>query len=183
MNYIVLDLEATCWKEKDVSQRNEIIEIGALKINPWGQVEDEFSEFVKPVLYPELSDFCRKLTTIDKSDIDVADSFDMVIERFRTWINMQEPYVLCSWGFYDKKQLTKDCMLHGLDTKWLNRHISLKHQYAMLHDLPKPMTMEEALHREGIKLEGQHHRGIDDARNIAKIFMPYRKEWKINSKN
>jgi inhibitor of KinA sporulation pathway (predicted exonuclease) len=31
--------------------------------------------------------------------------------------------------------------------------------------------MKGALEREGISMEGTHHRGIDDARNIAKIFV------------
>ena len=29
--------------------------------------------------------------------------------------------------------------------------------------------MKKALAREGIPLEGNHHRGLDDARNIAKL--------------
>jgi len=33
--------------------------------------------------------------------------------------------------------------------------------------------MGGALKMEGIKLEGTHHRGIDDATNIAKIFRKY----------
>ncbi len=30
---------------------------------------------------------------------------------------------------------------------------------------------------EGLELEGTHHRGIDDAKNIAKIFIRYFEEW------
>ena len=33
--------------------------------------------------------------------------------------------------------------------------------------------MMSALKRDGIKPEGVHHRGIDDAKNIAKIFIKY----------
>ncbi|WP_255512454.1 hypothetical protein [Flagellimonas sp. S3867] len=33
--------------------------------------------------------------------------------------------------------------------------------------------MRRALNREGLNLEGTHHRGIDDARNISKIFKAY----------
>jgi len=103
-NHIILDLEATCWKDRGVKKQNEIIEIGAIKIDGNGKLISEFSEFVKPKLNPELSDFCKELTTIGQSDIDSADTFDCVIERFKKWINLDEPYILCSWGFYDRKQ-------------------------------------------------------------------------------
>jgi inhibitor of KinA sporulation pathway (predicted exonuclease) len=78
-------------------------------------------------------------------------------------------YWLCSWGFYDKKQLTKDCLLHGIDTKWLQNHISIKHQYADIYGID-PCGMPEAMRKLGIPMDGTHHRGVDDAKNIGKIF-------------
>lgn len=176
-NHIILDLEATCWKDRSVTKQNEIIEIGAVKIDGNGKIISEFCEFVKPKLNPELSDFCKELTTIEQSDIDSAETFDIVIERFKKWINLDEPYVLCSWGFYDKKQFVKDCNLHNLDKNWLNNHISLKHQYAKIKKLDRPTGMGGALKRERFELDGTHHRGIDDARNIAKIFLANIDKW------
>ncbi len=37
--------------------------------------------------------------------------------------------------------------------------------------------MGGALKRENITLEGTHHRGIDDAKNIAKIFLKNFNHW------
>jgi 3'-5' exoribonuclease 1 len=37
--------------------------------------------------------------------------------------------------------------------------------------------MKNALELEGLKLDGTHHRGIDDARNIAKVFIKYFDKW------
>lgn len=37
--------------------------------------------------------------------------------------------------------------------------------------------MKNALKNEGLTLEGTHHRDIDDARNIAKIFLKYFGQW------
>ncbi len=75
MNYIILDLEATCWKDRNNGKPNEIIEIGALKIDENGKTISEFSRFVKPKLNPTLSDFCMELTTIPQSEIDSASNF------------------------------------------------------------------------------------------------------------
>ena len=179
MKYIILDLEATCWKEKSKEQKNEIIEIGAVCINDKQEVVSEFNEFVRPIINPALSDFCKELTSISQTDIDKADTFEIVIERFKSWINIHEDYLLCSWGFYDKSQFISDCNIHKLDTIWLNKHISLKHQHADIKILNRPIGMSGALKMEGIQLLGIHHRGIDDARNISKLFLKHFNYWKF----
>lgn len=178
MKYIIVDLEATCWEDKDRSKKNEIIEIGAVCIKN-GKIESEFAEFVKPILNPTLSDFCKSLTTIKQSDVDGAETFEKVIGRFKEWINVEEDFMLCSWGFYDKNQFEMDCNLHKIDASWLKNHISLKHQHADIKKLTRPLGMNGALKLEGLKLEGTHHRGIDDARNISKIFLKHFESWKM----
>lgn len=178
MKYIILDLEATCWENKILQNRNEIIEIGALQINESGETESEFSEFVKPKLNPILSEFCKKLTSIKQEDVDKADLFPEVLKRFQNWIDLEKDYMLCSWGFYDKVQFKNDCELHKLSTNWLSEHISLKHQYAKIKNLSRPIGMSGALKIEKLNLEGTHHRGIDDARNIAKLFTKHMAKWK-----
>ena len=179
MNYIVLDLEATCWRKKpDKSYVNEIIEIGAVKINDNLETVSQFAEFVLPVKHPILSEFCTQLTTIQQADVADADTFPTVVKRFQDWIGVgNEPYMLCSWGYYDRKQLTADCELHGLTTEWLSYHMSIKHQYWKLTGTRRPMGMKSALFYEKLGMTGTHHRGIDDAINIAKIFVKRFGEW------
>lgn len=46
--------------------------------------------------------------------------------------------------------------------------MNLKHEFAVLTD-GRPRTMKEALRFMSLPLEGRHHRGIDDARNIARL--------------
>lgn len=179
MKYIIVDLEATCWENKDQKKINEIIEIGAVCINENKEIESEFNEFIKPVLDPELSKFCTELTSITQKNVDTAETFDKVIERFKKWIKINEEFILCSWGFYDQRQFTADCHLHKTDPTWLKKHVSLKHQYAEIKKLSRPIGMAGALKMEKLYLEGTHHRGIDDARNIAKIFLKNFKDWKV----
>ncbi|GAA0188990.1 exonuclease domain-containing protein [Fulvivirga kasyanovii] len=178
MNYIIFDLESTCWKEKSGRIR-EIIEIGAVKIDSAQNIVSEFDAFVKPIINPRLSDFCQELTSIQQNDIDKARPFPQVISDFQTWIDIEAPYVLCSWGFYDRTQLKADCSLHGVDASWVNAHISLKHQFAEIKKLRRPVGMKAALKHEGFELSGTHHRGIDDARNIAKVFQKNFQGWKF----
>lgn len=194
MNYIVFDLEATCWDKKDPEakhKKNEIIEIGAVMLNEKLQVVSKFESFVKPKVFPILSDFCKDLTKINQEDIDEAQTFPEVIKEFKSWIGFN--YVLCSWGHYDKNQLIKDCVLHGLDYDWADRHISIKHQFMEMDVFKKSKVYENQIKKRGrasagmmtalnilkIDHKGIHHRGIDDAENIANIFTTIFKELQL----
>lgn len=179
MKHIVLDLEATCWQGKAPAP-NEIIEIGAVCVDENAEVIDEFVTFVKPSKSTQLSDFCTELTSITQDMVDNAPYFPQAVASFQEWIaSFEDDYFLCSWGFYDKSQFKKDCKLHDLDIEWLKNHISVKHQYQKIKPTERPIGMKWALELENIPLEGTHHRGIDDARNIAKIFIRHFGKWKF----
>jgi len=115
-----------------------------------------------------LSDFCRELTSIRQEDADSADTFKIAFPRLLEWIG-NSPFMLCSWGAYDLRQFRTDCNRHRLSSlESFDDHINLKKAFADLRDI-KPCGMKGALFMLGIPLEGHHHRGIDDARNIARI--------------
>lgn len=173
MQYIIFDLEATCW-ERDKSKVNEIIEIGAVKLDSDLKIVDIFSSFVKPTINPELSDFCTKLTSIKQEDVNQEEQFEKVIKEFEYWCsNNEQTHYLCSWGFYDKKQILRECEVKNYKGKIINlleNHISIKHQFAEIKKV-KPCGMNEALNMLNLSLEGIHHRAISDAKNITKIFI------------
>jgi len=176
MNYIIFDLEATCDDCTD-NYINEIIEIGAVKIN--NNNVTRFNKFIKPIINPVLTPFCKELTSIKQEYINHAQTFPYVISDFKYWIGRE--YILCSWGFYDKWQLIKDCQRHNLVHDWVTKHISLKHQFADLKNI-KPCGMKKALNILKLPMEGTHHRGIDDANNIYKIFTTLFNEWNFKIK-
>jgi|SRR5579871_1856092 len=169
MRYVIVDLEATCWEKGTSRDRMEIIEIGAVLLaSNVGPVESEFATFVRPVASPQLSDFCTQLTSIRQEDVDPAEDFRTVFPRFVAWIG-DEPFRLCSWGAYDLDQFRTDCARHEIPLPAsFENHINLKKAFSRLKDV-RPMGMKGALAMTGIPLEGTHHRGIDDARNIAQL--------------
>lgn len=179
MNFIVFDLEATCWEHPPPGVVQEIIEIGALKLNPFGDLKASFHTMVKPKVFPKLSVFCRQLTKIPQEEIDRAPVFIKAIEHFQDWIDIyEEEYLLCSWGKADRRLLTDDCGLHRLDNDWLDPYIDLKAQYADIKGLLSPIGLKQALTREGFEFTGDHHRAYDDAENLAKIFVRHIDEWR-----
>jgi inhibitor of KinA sporulation pathway (predicted exonuclease) len=182
---VIFDLEATCQDRKTFKGNfeNEIIEIGAVfyknhldaNKNRVTTKIDEFQTFVYPKLNPQLSDFCTDITSITQEDLKAAPGFFEAVTSFRSAILAAFPEKsdnvwMCSWGFYDQKQLQHDLELHEFPVAWNLNHISLKHQYMAHNLLKKGCGMSNILKRENIPLTGTHHRGIDDARNIGKIY-------------
>ena len=178
MNFIIYDLEASCWRGHPPNGVQEVIEIGALKLNNYGEILGVFSKFIKPDVNTTLSYFCMELTTITQNDVNRADRFPVVIEQFQDWIDIYSAdYVLCSWGKFDKVMLSNDCELHDLDIDWLEPHINLKAQYHNYKSSDKLRGLANSLKKEGMDFEGTHHRAIDDAKNLAKIFIKYMDIW------
>jgi len=169
MRYIIVDLEATCWKQRTQPERMEIIEIGSILLTGRSlEVTDEFSRFVRPINEPILSEFCKELTSIKQSDIDGANYFKTVFAEFIDWIG-DASYRICSWGEYDMKQFRIDCKRHGISfPKRFKKHINLKQEFASIKRI-RSCGMAVALQMLGMPLHGKHHRAIDDVRNIAKI--------------
>lgn len=178
--YIVVDLEATCYERNQAPKgfKSEIIEIGAVKCDEHGNSLEEFQGFVCPARFPELSDFCKGLTTITQDDVDDALDFPEVFKQFMEWCkegNEDNELVFVSWGHYDKNQFRDDCGLHRINKGWIgdNNHISLKHKHAEWNGLEKGHGLGRACREERIKFTGTAHRGIDDAINVAKILKKY----------
>ncbi|MFM1652489.1 exonuclease domain-containing protein [Brevibacillus sp. B_LB10_24] len=171
-NTIIFDLEATCWEKPDQKQ-SEIIEIGAVKLDGSLQQIGTFSRLVRPTVHPELSEFCTKLTTITQKEVDAAKPFVQAMEEFEQWIvSSSRDVMLISWGFYDKRQIQRECAAKhygGAILQLLAGHVSLKHQFAEARQIP-PCPMTKALELLQLPLEGVHHRALDDAKNIARIF-------------
>ncbi|MGI9415379.1 MAG: exonuclease domain-containing protein [Hyphomicrobiales bacterium] len=168
---IVVDLEATCSDDGSVPRdQMETIEIGAVLVDVDGlAAADTFQCFVEPVRHPILTRFCTELTGITQDMVAGAPPFAEAVKSFKGWMDLGERHaVFGSWGDYDRKQLTQDSRFHGLAYP-MPRHVNLKQMFSDRQDLRKRQGMAGALRLCGLPLEGDHHRALDDARNIAKL--------------
>lgn len=179
LNYLILDIEATCWKDSPPADpRPEVIELGAFRVNELGEVRGKFSRFVKPVLNPTLSGFCTQLTTIEQVDVNRARTFPQIIAEFLEWGHIdEEEYKLCSWGNFDRKILAANCELHGLDPDWTSEHANLKEIYMKMRRFRQSIGLRRAIDKEGMDWVGTPHRGISDAENLTNLFLKYQTEW------
>lgn len=179
MKFIIYDLEATCWRGRPPKGIQEIIEIGACKVNQYGELLDTFSSFVRPTVNTVLSDFCKYLTSISQENVDQAETYPKVVEHFKEWIDIYDgEYTFCSWGSYDKQFLLNDCHLHDLENDWLTNFMDLKEEYHDIRNASKQRGLKAVVKHEGFEFTGVHHRAISDAENLAKVFMKYIDEWR-----
>jgi len=179
VNHIIFDLECTCWAPDDAARgKHEIIEIGAVKLDDHFHIISEFQQFVQPTINCYLTKFCTELTTITQNDLSAAPTLSIVIKQFEAWIVDGSPKVnMVSWGQFDKTQIIEECTIKKIETSLesiLNQHVNLKSVFAKKRKM-KQCGMNTALKMLDIPLDGCHHRGIDDARNIAKIFLAMEK--------
>ncbi|GHT99064.1 exonuclease [Betaproteobacteria bacterium] len=177
---LVIDLEATCddGNVKPIPpDEMEIIEIGAVWATVEGKVIDEFQTFVRPLLRPHLTDFCRQLTHIQQRDVDAAEFFPAAAAALTRFAQRHQGQSATwgSWGNYDAKQFARDCARHDIPDPLAGfQHVNLKSQFAKRRFARsgkkfREVGMIKALELAGLPLTGDHHRGIDDARNIARL--------------
>lgn len=173
---LVVDLEATCDEatadrpSRVPKHEMETIEVGAVLVEtatlaPIG----ELCQFVRPVRHPVLTPFCRELTTIRQEDVDAAPTFPDAMANVARFLEGRRA-LFCSWGDYDKNQLAQDASHHRIRIPFgVQAHLNLKKKLSEVLGIPKKLGMAGALRHVGLALEGTHHRGVDDARNIARL--------------
>ncbi len=169
-NILIIDLEATCWNDPvPHGQVNEIIEIGICILDAYtGEISMPKGILIKPER-STVSPFCTELTTItqdllDQEGISFEDACDIVREEYEGHYN-----TWASYGDYDRNMMQRQCKIRNIDYPLSQDHINVKQLFYEIKDLRKKVGMKSALNILNIPLEGTHHRGVDDAKNIAKI--------------
>ena len=179
-HYLVIDIEATCCDQNSIPKHQfETIEIGAVMVNATAlETVGEHQTFIRPVIRPKLTAFCTKLTSIGQNDVETAPLFADAIATLRRWAFSFDEFLFCSWGDYDRTQLGHECERNHVSYPFSRGHLNLKLAFREQQKLPRKLGMEEALRVAGVDLVGVHHRGIDDARNIARLL-----PWALGRKN
>lgn len=174
---LVVDIEATCWEgTKPEGMENDIIEIGACLLDiATGEISDVAGIMVKPER-SMVSPFCTQLTTITQEQVDREGiSFREACKILRDKYQSQTR-AWASFGAYDLKQFQRQGQALNVGYPFGPSHINVKTLFALKKKLNHEEGMAGALEILGIPLEGTHHRGVDDAKNIAKIL-----RWILNN--
>ncbi|WP_353149528.1 3'-5' exonuclease [Chryseobacterium sp.] len=126
-NILIVDLEATCWKNRPPrGQESEIIEIGACIMNAkTGKISKNEGILVKP-RHSKVSPFCTELTTLTQNMLDsegilLDDAFDILRAEYDS-----EELTWASYGNYDLNMLQNQARRFYLDYPMSDDHINVK---------------------------------------------------------
>lgn len=185
----VLDFEATCWDGEPGKHKQEIIEFPSVlyELTPDKQVKHigEFSKYVRPVLEPILSKFCTELTGITQDKVDLADPIELVYHEHHQWLITNTPpnseiYIITCGAWDLDIMLPKEIANKNLPYYSVyKRFINIKSEFEYVYKV-KAFGMVNMLRHLNIPLEGKHHSGIDDTRNIAKILLKIISDGHVN---
>jgi inhibitor of KinA sporulation pathway (predicted exonuclease) len=164
---VVIDVEATCWSgSPPAGELQEIIEIGVCLVNTSTLERGAGASILVRPTRSTVSPFCTALTTLTQEQVATGVTFASacaeLTERFdtrdRTW---------ASWGDFDRRLFEAQCRREEVRNPFGSTHLNVKNLFALVRRVPSELGMMEALALAGVVHEGTHHRGRDDAWNIA----------------
>lgn len=169
---IVIDIESTCWSRFEIpaDEVSEIIEIGLCLVDPASlQRHSKESLLVRPQR-SRISPFCTELTAITPDMVSSSPPLAERIQLLRKEYQSEER-MFASWGDYDRNQFQRNCKTYGLRYPFGPTHLNIKTLFSISFGLPRELELDAALHHVGLPMEGRHHRGVDDAWNIARLLI------------
>ncbi len=167
MYYIIMDLEWNNSFNKATQKfMNEIIEIGAVKLDSQLNEVDTFSELIKPVISKKLRSRIKNLTHITNEDVRAGKSFSKVIKEFEEWVG--DDAVVMSWGDTDIRTL-----LTNFKYFLKKDNIELIKNYVDLQSYCQCFINMENIQQAGLTYAAEclqidpekfpHHRALDDS--------------------
>jgi inhibitor of KinA sporulation pathway (predicted exonuclease) len=167
---LVVDVESTCWEQAPPrGQMSEIIEIGLCVVElSLLRLVERRSLMVRPMM-SEVSEFCTQLTGITTDMVADAPPLSEALKVLRTQYHAADR-LFASWGDYDRDQFRRNCATYNLKYPFGPTHLNIKNLFSVALGLNRELGLDAACQHLGLTMEGSHHRGVDDAWNIARIF-------------
>lgn len=169
MKFIAFDIELTC--DRDVlNYPYQIIEVAAVYCCN-GKIESTYQTYVKPTKPYEISAFCTELTGITAEHLSSAPTIVEVAGRLTDLIVKSKPDVVISWGKSDANLLEAECTSVGFPSPLQGKNYQdFKKQYCKARKI-KRVGLKTALRISGVAAEGRPHSALDDAINLAKLYI------------
>lgn len=175
--FLVLDFEGVTNKHLGGPDIMEIIEFPVIKVNALTfKTEAVFHSYVQPTIHPKLNPICTEITGITQEMVNGQPTLPRVLEMLDKWMREEKLldkgvttcFVTC--GNWDLNTcLPVQCKYQKMEyPDYLKRWINIKDSFERIIG-KKRNGMKGMLRELDLKLDGRHHSGIDDSKNIAKI--------------
>lgn len=167
MDFIIMDLEwNNTYARKTKGFINEIIEIGAVKLDENLNYKDKFSSVIRPQIGKRLRGSVKELTNITNEEVRSGEPFTKVFSHFRRWVGSDS--VFLTWGDGDIRVLIDNYKyLNGIDTiPFLSYYADMQSYIQSEMGLPKSkqVGLSTAAQTLGVDESSfSHHRALDDS--------------------
>ncbi|CEO99516.1 Exonuclease domain-containing protein [Plasmodiophora brassicae] len=176
---LILDFEATCGPNVPNSEQ-EVIEFPIVVVDTLERrIVSEFRSFVRPLLHPILDGFCTDLTGITQDQVsgDSVPTLQEILPRaaefVESFIARDRNAFIVTCGDWDlRTQLPSQAARECLEVPpCLRRYVNLKRDFAKLYQRKRLQCFKSMMMSLGLTIQGRHHSGIDDCRNMARIVL------------
>ena len=169
---LIIDLECTCWEGQPPSgQSKEIIEIGICPLNIIERCPEEPESILVIPSESEISEFCTNLTGWSHKEVfskgrTLPEACKYIMKKYNATCF---PYA--AWGEFDRCHLFYECSKKKARFPFYDSFINIKNLFSICNRLGRGRGLATALEKSSIVLDGQHHRGRDDALNTAYLMI------------
>lgn len=178
MNFIIFDLEFNQLQLKNKTKSNtdnlkqEIIQLGALKVDKNLEIISTFNTLIKPTVNTTIHPYIENLTNITNEKVLKSPTFPQVYDKFLNFLREDE-HILCVWGKSDIKELFKNIRFHNLSHENIsNKYIDIQHHATKYFNLPKgcKISLINAIECLNINITNPLHDAYNDTCYTYEVF-------------
>jgi inhibitor of KinA sporulation pathway (predicted exonuclease) len=168
---VAFDLEFTAWDDSMATNWmrpgafQEIVQIGAVKVDGNFNAGDSFNVLVRPRLNPVLSPYLERLTGITNQTLN-AEGVDLT-EAYRAFLAFGEGLPIVAFG-RDDLVFIDNLRLYGIsDAPPLPPYFNVKTWMEELGIDTRELHACDVAPSAGVSFSGHRHNGLDDAFSVA----------------
>lgn len=175
MEYIIFDLEwNNAYDYKEKKSMNEIMEIGAVRLDKDLNVSDTFTQLIKPKLSKKLSKRFTDLTSITKDEItEFGIPFEQAMKNFSSWAGDRD-IVFMSWSNSDLYVLVSNYKRFFGNTyvSFMKMYLDAqKYCQSFLDDCKEQISLAHCAEKLEVHIEEENlHRALEDCYAAAACF-------------
>ncbi|PIC16158.1 hypothetical protein B9Z55_022857 [Caenorhabditis nigoni] len=181
-NLLILNIATTC-EERNFDYPLEIIQFSIVVIDTRTKTirEDvKFNRYVRPIINPMLTDYCKSYTGIAQATVDTAEPFPVVCEQFCEWLqehdfqetryafvalNRQDLWLVAQYQFLLTKQ-----PLPAMFRQWVDMNaLMTKVHQGQYSSRPEEDIIKNMSNFYNIHYEGAAPNAMDSSDFLAKV--------------
>ena len=185
MAFIIIDLEFNNLSEihkyypkiyddmpelKELDLVNEIIELGAIKVDMYMKPLKKLKVYIKPSVIPVINPKILEITNIEKEQLENGVSFEEGLDKLKAMVDKGD--ILCSWAKDDIVEIIKNANHHGYkDLGWIENYLDIQEYATKILGKKNILSLKNALQQLKISYdENKLHDALNDSIYTLNVF-------------